>query len=442
MAHGTHLFLLSAFLSLSTAEVLRVPSEYGTIQDALDATLDGDTVLVAHGEYVERLTWPDTPGIDLLSESGRDSTVVDGDSLGTVITIRVPVDTSTVIRGFTVQGGNSDFGGGMFLAGSSPRIEQNRITRNFAGGIGNGSGGGVYCSTAAPVFTGNLIDSNVTIAEVGKGGGIACEHGSAPLVLDNTFIGNWGEQFGGAIHCGTGFARIEGNFFEGNHSADGGAIAVQADSHLISGNEITGNWASFTGGALYFEGEARADVKGNRVTGNWANVEDNAIYCRLGARPTFTGNDVFGNGVGLHVDPFLEPDTVIATGNFWGDSTGPYHPTLNPTGLGDTVSDFVVFIPWATGPQDVVERGIRSSPSPDFFVVPNPASGAVRLSVRKLSGPADLLVCDLSGRVVRSFRFEPGRRTRTWTPDLLPGVYVCLLRSTSWILSRKLLLLP
>jgi hypothetical protein len=32
--------------------------------------------------------------------------------------------------------------------------------------------------------------------------------------------------------------------------------------------------------------------------------------------------------------------------NWWGDATGPYHPTLNPTGLGNKVSDNVSFAPW------------------------------------------------------------------------------------------------
>jgi hypothetical protein len=31
---------------------------------------------------------------------------------------------------------------------------------------------------------------------------------------------------------------------------------------------------------------------------------------------------------------------------YWGDLSGPYHPTLNPTGLGNQVSDNVNFVPW------------------------------------------------------------------------------------------------
>ena len=34
----------------------------------------------------------------------------------------------------------------------------------------------------------------------------------------------------------------------------------------------------------------------------------------------------------------------------WGDSSGPYHATLNPDGLGNRVSDHVLFIPWGNNP--------------------------------------------------------------------------------------------
>lgn len=40
---------------------------------------------------------------------------------------------------------------------------------------------------------------------------------------------------------------------------------------------------------------------------------------------------------------------VNAVYNGWGDPTGPFHPTLNPGGLGDPVSDNVIFDPWLTG---------------------------------------------------------------------------------------------
>lgn len=39
---------------------------------------------------------------------------------------------------------------------------------------------------------------------------------------------------------------------------------------------------------------------------------------------------------------------VDAEDNWWGHSSGPYHPTDNPSGQGDEVSDNINFIPWLT----------------------------------------------------------------------------------------------
>jgi len=37
---------------------------------------------------------------------------------------------------------------------------------------------------------------------------------------------------------------------------------------------------------------------------------------------------------------------IVATHNWWGNSSGPYHPTNNSQGLGDNITDNVIFEPW------------------------------------------------------------------------------------------------
>ena len=41
---------------------------------------------------------------------------------------------------------------------------------------------------------------------------------------------------------------------------------------------------------------------------------------------------------------------INATNNWWGDNTGPYHPTNNTGGKGDTITDYVDFKPWLEYP--------------------------------------------------------------------------------------------
>jgi hypothetical protein len=59
-----------------------------------------------------------------------------------------------------------------------------------------------------------------------------------------------------------------------------------------------------------------------------------------------------------------------ATWNWWGDATGPYHPTLNPTGTGSEVSDGILFDPWHINPDmnGDIDIGLFVTTCADFEV--------------------------------------------------------------------------
>jgi hypothetical protein len=86
-----------------------------------------------------------------------------------------------------------------------------------------------------------------------------------------------------------------------------------------------------------------------------------------GAAPSILGNHLFGNQVGIDTEngalPIVRGNeisdnsdaglsnadltvTVDATSNWWGATSGPNHPILNPAGTGNRVSDGVAFAPW------------------------------------------------------------------------------------------------
>ncbi len=61
---------------------------------------------------------------------------------------------------------------------------------------------------------------------------------------------------------------------------------------------------------------------------------------------TVTASCVYDNDRGAYAAN--AGGVIRATGLWWGHSSGPYHPTANPTGQGNEVSDYVDFANWQT----------------------------------------------------------------------------------------------
>ena len=63
-------------------------------------------------------------------------------------------------------------------------------------------------------------------------------------------------------------------------------------------------------------------------------------------------NNIYDNTVfGINATD-NEGYVINATHNWWGDTTGPYHPAKNPSGKGDEVTDDVIFVPWLKEPYE------------------------------------------------------------------------------------------
>jgi len=181
-------------------------SPFATIQKGIDESIEGDTVLVSAGTYVENIVWSATNGIKLIG-SGEDDCIIDGDSLASVIRFEEDlggiIDTNTLITGFTIQNGYAQYtqgewsngaGGGINCYSSSPSLENVTVTGNSADW-----GGGINCYSSSP----SLENVTVTGNSADYGGGIFCiGNGGSPSLENVTVTGNSANEIGGGILFG------------------------------------------------------------------------------------------------------------------------------------------------------------------------------------------------------------------------------------------------
>ncbi|MDF1545430.1 MAG: thrombospondin type 3 repeat-containing protein [bacterium] len=172
--------------------VLRVPSEYPTIQAAVDAAIDRDTVLVSPGVYNENVDCV-SKSIMIKSTGGPSVTYVTAAD-PTLVTFRFlssfEYDLRAGVSGFDISGSNA---AGIRVLSRSILIENNVIHDNQSDY--KDSGGGIDLSqTRNSMVTGNIIRNNQA-ASSGYGGAILVETGhddtlAYNLAFDNTGYGD------------------------------------------------------------------------------------------------------------------------------------------------------------------------------------------------------------------------------------------------------------
>ncbi|SVC96986.1 uncharacterized protein METZ01_LOCUS349840, partial [marine metagenome] len=156
----------------------------------------------------------------------RETTIIDGNQNGSVVTFNSGESSTAALTGFTIQNG--------FAQGSS--------WPNF-------NGGGILCyNNSDPTLTNVTISDNS--AERG-GGGIYC-YQSSPSLVNVTITGNSAETDGGGIWCYDFSSSLVNVTISGNTASDeGGGIYCYGSNPSLVNVTITGNTAASNGGGIY-----------------------------------------------------------------------------------------------------------------------------------------------------------------------------------------------
>ena len=370
------LLLLLMTTAQATVWYVHPDSTLNSIQAGIDLCSTGDTILVGPGSYVENINF-NGMAITVTSECGADTTIIDGSNpshpdTGSVVLFISGEDTTSVLDGFRIINGS-----GTYDPSYGPL------------------GGGISCRFwSSPTIMNNTITNNTA----NFGGGISCEYDVSPKIINNTISNNSVTDAGGGIDCGYNcLPTIVGNTIIGNTAYLGGGIA-SSGTPTITNNNISGNIAEIQGGGGIFCIITSPTINSCTITGNHGD----GVLCAANSDPEIHYNDITDN-IGYAVRNTDVYVTVIADSNWWGDATGPYHPTFNPGGLGDTVSDHVDFEPWLYEPWGVEEEPTGKPVEEYVHYTATIFCGSLHLPEGK-----NCKVFDITGRVVEPARMAPG----------------------------------
>ena len=343
-------------VSAVAGATIHVPADQPTIQAAIDAATDGDTVLVSDGTYTENINF-EGKAITVTSVNGSKVTTIDGGKLNVVVAFVTKEGAGSVLNGFTITNGlagdqSPSFGegGGIFIentaspiitnnvitangacdgagiaiAFAGPLIQGNTITNNFQAGCSGGIGGGgiaIRGESSGTRVIDNVISNNVMASGGIDGGGLLLFAGGSPLIQNNTISNN--NLFGiNTVNSST--PQLVQNFIIHNTGGGlatsfGGGTGMTLINNTFADNDAQTSFvAQFNAGSA-ISGSLPPDViiQNNLLI---AKQGQTAIFCDfpLSSTAVFSANNIFSDG-GLAFDPGCGTIPTGSNGNISSD---------------------------------------------------------------------------------------------------------------------------
>jgi hypothetical protein len=311
------------------AEILYVPSQYSTIQSAIDNALDGDNVVVSPGTYLENIDFKGK-AVTVRSTDPNDPNVVAATTIngsnppdpnfGSAVLFKSGEDNNSVLAGFTITGGTGSW---LAISWDLHQIYWNRC------------GGGILCyNMSAPTITKNVFTGNIA----GQGGGVyvygdpvnpnapanPAVHVS-PVIADNTFINN-------AALTGHGFDPPNTNYPNGDHGDGGAIVGFQGVDAIIKENFIRNNYAQSYGGGVHLRQWSNGEISNNQIIDNnstlGAGIHVTYTSSPLISHNLIRSNTSAGGGGGIYVyyysNPVIERNFIAQNYSWYSAGIGVY----------------------------------------------------------------------------------------------------------------------
>jgi len=210
---------------------------YRSIQDAIEGSNDGDVIMVQPGTYYEAINLMGK-SVQIRAFPAEQPPVLNAQDRKSVITINQNESTQTVISGFIIEKGRASSGGGIFIDGASPLIENCIIRDNYALIMG----GGIYVTNGgAPVI------ENVKIIENqcdGLGAGIYVDTNAEPQIINVVISDNNTPGKAPGMFVREASASIYNTTFHRNQPLSESALVAENNAWLLLQNTIV--WTTET----------------------------------------------------------------------------------------------------------------------------------------------------------------------------------------------------
>jgi predicted outer membrane repeat protein len=272
------------FCGVGGADELHVPSEYLTIQAALDAARGGDEVIIADGTYTGEgnhdlyFLYLPSGAVTVRSQSGPDNCIIDCKAtqadphVGFFARSRVTLVGLTIINGYGMGLYGYDHTGGAILCygNGGPRIINCIFRDNSAE-----QGGAIYCYPNTNVTIANCTFSNNSAGQAG--GAIYADQATVAL-FDCTINRNSAEEHGGGICSTEATLNLVDCTVRCNSANAGGGLYCDAGTSAtinncaVIANSATGVRWPWGGGGIYCT-EANISIIDTLISLNLAGAE-------------------------------------------------------------------------------------------------------------------------------------------------------------------------